>query len=119
MSETLFGLDQSRYFVAVAEELNFRRAAQRLNVTQPPLSRHVNLLEHKLGIRIFDRNSRSVRLTLAGERFLIDAIDILTRAESAMQFARQTDRGESGNSSSRIVSMLARTLARRRSSIGA
>ena len=96
MSSTLFELNQLRYFVAVAEELNFRRAARRLNITQPPLSRHINLLEHALGVRLFDRTNRSVRLTAAGERFLFDAVDILKRAESASLFARQTERGESG-----------------------
>ena len=97
MPSTLFELNQLRYFVAVAEELNFRRAARRLNITQPPLSRHINLLEHALGVRLFDRTNRSVRLTAAGERFLFDAIDILKRAESASLFARQTERGEIGS----------------------
>ncbi|MDZ4134208.1 MAG: LysR substrate-binding domain-containing protein [Paracoccaceae bacterium] len=96
MSSTLFELNQLRYFVAVAEELNFRRAARRLNITQPPLSRHINLLEHALDVRLFDRTNRSVRLTAAGERFLFDAIDILKRAESASLSARQTERGEGG-----------------------
>ncbi len=97
MSANLFELNQLRYFVAVAEELNFRRAARRLNMTQPPLSRHINLLEHAVGVRLFDRTNRSVRLTLAGERFLYDALDILQRAESAMLFARQAERGETGS----------------------
>ncbi len=92
-----FEMNQLRYFVAVAEELNFRRAARRLNITQPPLSRHINLLEHAIGVRLFDRTNRSVRLTAAGERFLFDAIDILKRAEAAALFARQTERGESGS----------------------
>lgn len=96
MAANLFELNQLRYFVAVAEELNFRRAAKRLNMTQPPLSRHINLLEHAVGVKLFDRTSRSVRLTLAGERFLYDAVDILQRAESAMLLARQAERGESG-----------------------
>jgi len=97
MSSTLFELNQLRYFVTVAEELNFRRAARRLNMTQPPLSRHIGLLEHALGVRLFDRSSRSVRLTVAGERFLADAVDILKRAESATLFARQAERGEGGS----------------------
>ncbi|MCR8725644.1 LysR substrate-binding domain-containing protein [Frigidibacter sp. ROC022] len=97
MSANLFELNQLRCFVAVAEELNFRRAARRLNMTQPPLSRHINLLEHAVGVRLFDRSTRSVRLTLAGERFLFDAVDILHRAESAMLFARQAERGETGS----------------------
>ncbi|MFZ0099801.1 MAG: LysR substrate-binding domain-containing protein [Gemmobacter sp.] len=96
MASTPFELNQLRYFVAVAEELNFRRAARRLNITQPPLSRHINLLEHAIGVRLFDRTNRSVRLTPAGERFLSDAVDILKRAESAALFARQSGRGEGG-----------------------
>lgn len=96
MAANLFELNQLRYFVAVAEELNFRRAAKRLNITQPPLSRHIGLLEHTIGVKLFDRTNRSVRLTLAGERFLYDAVDILQRAESALLFARQAERGESG-----------------------
>lgn len=96
MPATPFELNQLRYFVAVAEELNFRRAARRLNISQPPLSRHIMLLEHALGVRLFDRTNRSVRLTGAGERFLFDAIDILKRSEAAALFARQTERGEAG-----------------------
>lgn len=96
MSGQLFELQHLRAFVAVAEELNFRRAATRLNMTQPPLSRQIGLLEHAVGARLLDRTNRSVRLTGAGERFLFDAIDILKRAESAALFARQTERGESG-----------------------
>lgn len=96
MPATPFELNQLRCFVAVAEELNFRRAARRLNISQPPLSRHISLLEHALGVRLFDRTNRSVRLTAAGERFLFDAIDILKRTEAAALFARQTERGESG-----------------------
>lgn len=96
MAGHLFELTQLRVFVAVAEELNFRRAARRLNMTQPPISRHVKLLEDAVGVRLLDRTNRSVRLTAAGARFLIDAVDILRRAESAALFARQAERGEEG-----------------------
>jgi DNA-binding transcriptional LysR family regulator len=97
MSGTRIELSQLRYFAAVAEELNFRRAAQRLNMTQPPLSRHIALLEHTLGTPLFDRTNRSVRLTAAGKRLLIDATDILTRTESAVLAARQAARGAAGS----------------------
>lgn len=97
MDGKLFELNHLRSFVAVAKELNFRRAAARLNMTQPPLSRHISLLEHAVGVRLLDRNNRSVRLTAAGRRFLGDAVDILKRAESAALFARQSARGESGS----------------------
>ncbi|WP_186766502.1 LysR family transcriptional regulator [Puniceibacterium confluentis] len=89
-------LNQLRYFVAVAEELNFRRAARRLNMTQPPLSRHIALLEHTVGTPLFDRTKRSVRLTPAGRRLLIDASDILTRTESAVLSAREAAKGRAG-----------------------
>ncbi len=89
-------LNQLRYFVAVAEELNFRRAAQRLNMSQPPLSRHIAMLEHTLGTPLFDRTKRSVRLTAAGRRLLIDASDILTRTESAVLSAREAAKGRAG-----------------------
>ncbi|WP_157935933.1 LysR family transcriptional regulator [Paracoccus zhejiangensis] len=97
MSGPTIELNQLRYFVAVAEELNFRRAARRLNMTQPPLSRHIALLEHVLGARLFDRTNRSVRLTPAGRRLLADATDILTRTESAILSARQAARGQAGH----------------------
>ncbi|MFS4439519.1 LysR substrate-binding domain-containing protein [Paracoccaceae bacterium GXU_MW_L88] len=97
MSSHMIELNQLRYFVAVAEELNFRRAAKRLNMTQPPLSRHIALLEHKLGTPLFDRTNRSVRLTAAGKRLLQDASDILTRTESAVLTARQAALGAAGS----------------------
>ncbi|WP_449252232.1 LysR family transcriptional regulator [Chitinimonas lacunae] len=72
-----------RSFVAVAEELNFTRAATRLHVEQSPLSRTIKELESDLGAVLFERNSRGVRLTWAGERFLDDMRPILAKLEQA------------------------------------
>jgi DNA-binding transcriptional LysR family regulator len=93
----MFELHQLRCFVAVAEELHFGRAATRLHMTQPPLSRQVHLLEQRLGVRLLDRTSRSVRMTSAGRSFLADARQILRLAESASLAARRAARGESGS----------------------
>jgi DNA-binding transcriptional LysR family regulator len=81
-------------FVAVAEESNFSRAARRLNLTQPPLSRHIRSLEEKLGSRLFDRNTRSVALTPAGTMFLRDAAALLLALDSAAEAVRRAGLGE-------------------------
>ncbi len=96
MAQGAFELFQLRCFVAVAQERNFRRAAVRMNMTQPPLSRQIKLLEHGVGVTLFDRNQGGVRLTPAGESFLVTASDILQRAEAAVLAARQAERGEIG-----------------------
>ncbi len=92
----MFELNHLRSFIAVATELNFRRAAIQLNMTQPPLSRQIQLLEHILGVQLFDRRGRSVRLTDAGRRFLPEAQDLLRRAEGAALSARLAASGVSG-----------------------
>ncbi len=96
MSVSRYEFFQLRCFVAVAEELNFRRAAERLHMTQPPLSRQIKLLEHAVGLTLLDRNNRQVRLTSAGESFYDSASDLLQRAEHAVLKARQAARGEAG-----------------------
>ncbi len=92
-----FEFFQLRCFIAVAEELHFRRAAERMNMTQPPLSRQIRLLEEAVGLRLLDRDNRQVRLTPAGVSFYDSAADLLQRAEQAVLKARQAQRGEQGS----------------------
>jgi len=92
----VFELNQLRCFVAAAEELHFGRAAQRLNMTQSPLSRQIQLLERILGLTLLERTSRNVSLTPAGRVFLIEARRIVRLAESAALSARRVAHGESG-----------------------
>ncbi|MBD8496552.1 LysR family transcriptional regulator [Pseudomonas syringae] len=89
-------LHQLRCFVMVAEELHFGRAAQRLFMTQPPLSRQIQLLERSLGVQLLDRNNRQVRLTVAGRQFLRDAQHLLAYTEQASDSARRLASGEAG-----------------------
>ncbi|MDP4005228.1 LysR substrate-binding domain-containing protein [Methylobacterium sp. NEAU K] len=92
----MFDFSQLRCFVAVAEELHFGRAAARLNMTQPPLSRQIQVLERILDVQLLERTSRSVRLTAAGRSFLPEAQRILRLAETATQVTRQVAAGRAG-----------------------
>jgi DNA-binding transcriptional LysR family regulator len=92
----MLDLFQLRCFVAVVEELHFGRAAARLHMTQPPLSRQIQLLEHAVGARLLERTSRSVRPTPAGEVLYEEAAALLRRAEQAADTARRTALGEVG-----------------------
>ncbi|GJE50803.1 Hca operon transcriptional activator HcaR [Methylobacterium tardum] len=92
----MFDFSQLRCFAAVAEELHFGRAAARLNMTQPPLSRQIQVLERILDVQLLERTSRSVRLTAAGRSFLPEAQRILRLAETATHVTRQVAAGRAG-----------------------
>jgi DNA-binding transcriptional LysR family regulator len=85
-----------RYFVTLAEELHFGRAAERLHIAQPPLSQQIRQLETELGFELFHRTKRKVQLTEAGQVFLDEVQQIFKQLEQAIQVGRQTSRGEMG-----------------------
>lgn len=90
------GPRQLRYFIALAEELNFSRAAERLHMSQPPLSKQIKQLETELGSQLFERVGRGVRLTEAGHLLLGEAQRILSQIEQTQSLIQRVGRGEVG-----------------------
>ncbi|WLI77284.1 LysR family transcriptional regulator [Kosakonia sp. H02] len=85
-----------RYFIAVAEELHFGHAAARLNISQPPLSQQIQILEQQVGARLLARTNRSVSLTPAGKQFLADSRQVLSLVDDAAARAVRLHQGETG-----------------------
>lgn len=111
-----------RYFIAVAEELHFGRAAEKLLISQPPLSQQIQILEEQVGARLLERNNRNVRLTPAGEMFLKEAWSIIAQVNQAAERAARIQRGEIGEltigftSSAPFIKKVSRSLLRFRQS---
>jgi len=89
-------LKQLKYFLAVAEEKSFSRAAERLHISQPPLSQQIMKLENELGVKLFARTTRTFELTVAGKALMSEAADLLGRMRMTIDTIRQIDRGEVG-----------------------
>src|SRR3569832_1557567 len=104
MSESTIELRLWRQFLAVAEELHFGRAAQRLHITQPPLTHAIAQLEERRGVRLFDRTKRSVRITPAGAALVPEARDLLARAAALPAHARAAAHGDVGRLKLAVVS---------------
>jgi DNA-binding transcriptional LysR family regulator len=85
-----------RYFIAVAEELHFGRAAQALGISQPPLSQQIQALEQEVGARLFERTNRRVELSEAGRLFLAEARLVLAQVDKAADVARRAQLGQLG-----------------------
>lgn len=106
-----------RYFIAVAEELHFGHAAARLNISQPPLSQQIQILEQQIGARLLARTNRSVSLTPAGRQFLADSRQILSQVDDAVGRAARLHQGETGDlrigftSSAPFISAVSDTLS--------
>jgi len=92
------------YFIAVAEELHFSRAAERLHISQPPLSQQIRDLEDELGVKLFERTKRQVQLTEAGKVFLDRSYRVLAQLEQAIAATQQIGRGEVGRLTISFVS---------------
>lgn len=93
----MIDLRHLRYFVAVAEELHFGRAAARVHIAQPPLSQQIRRLEEELGVELFHRTKRTVRLRPAGHVFLRHVLPLLNDLDRAIELARQANTGKAGS----------------------
>jgi DNA-binding transcriptional LysR family regulator len=89
-------LKQLKYFLAVAEEKSFSRAAERLHISQPPLSQQIMKLEAELGVKLFARTTRTFELTVAGKALMNEASELLAKMRMTIDTIRQIDRGEVG-----------------------
>lgn len=99
-----------RYFIAVAENLSFSRAAEQLGLAQPPLTQQIQALEAELGVQLFDRKTRPIQLTRAGQTLLQEAQALLTRLEEAVRTTRRTHQGEIGYLTLGIHNSVANTI---------
>lgn len=88
-------LKKLHYFIAVAEELHFNRAAKKLNMTQPPLSQQIQVLEEELGVKLFERTKRQVRLTPAGTVFLEESRSLVAQLEQSIKKHSSPDKAKS------------------------
>lgn len=93
----MMSINQLKCFIAVATELNFRRAATSLNMSQPPLTRQIQLLEYQLNVKLIDRSTRSVSLTAAGKSFYREASKLLEHIHQVEQFTKKMANGEHGS----------------------
>lgn len=96
-----------RYFIAVADEMSFSRAAERLQIAQPPLSQQIQALESELGVKLFDRKKRPLQLTLAGHAFLEEARSTLANLEHAIRKTQRIHQGELGHLTVGLTSSMA------------
>ncbi|MBC7502657.1 MAG: LysR family transcriptional regulator [Herminiimonas sp.] len=99
-----------KYFIAVAEELHFTKAAERLHISQPPLSRQIRELEEELGVTLLNRTRRHIELSDAGKVFLTKAREVLLMADSAIIEAQRAQRGEVGKLAVGFFEQIAYTL---------
>jgi len=90
-------LRQLRYFVAVAESLNFTKAAKQLLIAQPSLSQQISALESQLGFKLFERSRQSVELTVAGKSFLTDVREIIKKLDKSVEHASDISKGIVGH----------------------